>query len=276
MAAISIIRRIVVTSFIAGFAWSAQAGKIDKILSAEHRSEINQARDEFRHPEKTLKFFEIKENMSVIEIWPGAGGWYTEILAPYLKKKGTLYLADFESTNTAKYFINSRKKLRKKLDDKPEIYGAVELVEFSPSNDEPIVTPNSVDRVLTFRNAHNWYMRGGGEEKLLVAFKKFYAALKPGGMLGIVDHRLPESRKDHLQEHSGYIKQSLIIATAKKAGFQLKATSEVNANPKDTTDHPKGVWTLPPSLRLGDDKKAYYLTIGESDRMTLKFIKPKK
>lgn len=249
----------------------------DPILDAvngAHRSETNRARDAHRHPVETLSFFNIAPSMTVVEVWPGAGGWYTEILAPLLRDEGQLYLADFSAESPVEYYQQSRAKLRAKLDANKAIYENVKLVELVPGSDTPIVTPGTADRVLTFRNAHNWYMRGGGEKNLTSVFKQFYTALKPGGLLGVVDHELPEERPDTDQDASGYIKRSTIISAATAAGFELVASSDINHNPKDRAEHPKGVWSLPPSLRLGEQDKAKYLEIGESNRMTLKFVKP--
>lgn len=250
-----------------------QIDTLEGIIKGSHRSEANKARDHYRHPLETLKFFELEANMKVVEIWPGSGAWYTEILAPYLKDKGQLTLADFSPNVDVPYFKKSREKLRKKLSTDTNRYGAIQFSHFHPPSELNIAPANSQDRILTFRNAHNWYMRGGKDEKLDAAMSSFYKALKPGGLLGIVDHRLPEPASDDLQDHSGYIKTSNIIAAAERAGFSLVAQSEINANKQDTANHPKGVWTLPPSLRLGEENKAHYQGIGESDRMTLKFKK---
>ncbi len=256
---------------------SSNLGHTDALqdaINSPHRSDENRARDTWRHPSETLRYFEVEEHMSVIEIWPGRGGWYTEILAPYLRDRGTLYLADFSDDMASGYVDASRKALREKLAKSPEVYDKAIFIGFNPGNDEALLEGKQVDRILTFRNAHNWYMYGGGEKNLEAAFAKLFAALKPGGILGVVDHRLPEKADDSAQENSGYIKQSTVIAAAEKAGFELAGSSEINANPKDTADYPEGVWTLPPSLRLKDQDRERYMAIGESDRMTLKFVKP--
>ncbi|MDO3383698.1 class I SAM-dependent methyltransferase [Gilvimarinus algae] len=253
--------------------WAAAADELlQNAIAGEHRTE-NSARDEYRHPGETLAFFGIEPDMTVVEVWPG-GGWYTEILAPYLRKEGTLYAAHFNPDTDIEYFKRSREAYGKKLAAAPALYDDVKISVFNPPDEYDIAPAGSADMVLTFRNAHNWYMHGGGEEKVLSAFSAFYRALKPGGVLGVVDHRLPEDRPDDYQDHSGYIKKSVLVEAAEKAGFVLEAESEINANPKDTANYEKGVWTLPPSLRLGEKSREKYQAIGESDRMTLKFVKP--
>lgn len=256
---------------------AAYAGKssLKAVLKGEHRSEAFVARDKYRNPKETLKFFGVKPKMTVVEIWPGGGGWYTEILAPYLRDKGKLYAAQFNPDSDIKYFQRGRKKFLEKIAAKPDIYDRVEVTTFDPPEHVDIAPPASADYVLTFRNVHNWYMYGSGEERLVSAFKAFYDVLKPGGLLGVVEHRLPASRPLSDQDKSGYMRQDYVIQIAEKVGFKLVDESEINANPKDTADHPKGVWTLPPSLRLKDKDRERYVAIGESDRMTLKFKKPK-
>lgn len=251
-------------------AGAAQADTLKKAIEGEQRTPEYAARDKYRHPAETLAFFQVKPEMTVVEIWPG-GGWYTEILAPALKEEGTFYAAHFPKDTEVGYFKRSREGFEKLLKKEKDTYGAVKLTEFAPGGDSEIAPAGSADAVLTFRNVHNW-MRGNNEQ---AAFKTFYKALKPGGVLGVVEHRAKPgtSREDMMK--SGYMTQEYVIDLAKKAGFELEETSEINANPKDTADHPKGVWTLPPSLRLGDEDKDKYLAIGESDRMTLRFRKPK-
>lgn len=249
--------------------------ELSHILESKHREESS-LRDVYRNPQATLEFFRLKENMTVVEIWPGAKGWYTEILAPFLKEKGQLYAAHFNEDSSSEFFRNARKSFAEKLAASPELYSKVKLTSFNPPNYIDIAPENSADLVLTFRNIHNWYMRGGGDERVLAAFKAFYKTLKPGGMLGVVEHRLADSRGLNEQEASGYMRQDYVMNMAKQAGFSFIEESEENRNLKDTSDHPKGVWTLPPSLRMGEENKAHYLAIGESDRMTLLFQKPNK
>jgi predicted methyltransferase len=238
--------------------------QLEQAIAGEHRSEKNKARDEFRHPKETLAFFGFKPSMTVVEITPG-GGWYTEILAPALKGKGKLYGAHYPDTGEDNYYSNSRKKLVEKLASDP-VFSEVELTNFIPREESELAPAGTADLVLTFRNLHNW--RDAGVEQ---AFKDAYKALKKGGVLGVVEHRLPKGVDAKVA--MGYVSQEKTIAQAKAAGFTLAASSEINANAKDMAVYPKGVWTLPPVLRLGEQDKAKYMAIGESDRMTLKFVK---
>ncbi|WP_017444464.1 class I SAM-dependent methyltransferase [Gayadomonas joobiniege] len=237
------------------------------------RTAQNIARDQARHPHQTLAFFELKHSDTVVEVWPG-GGWYTEILAAKLHPHGKLYTAHFPTDLDNAFFKRMREQFADKLQTSP-VYKNVTLTSFHPASQSPIAPDNSVDKVFTFRNLHNWYMYNG-DEAAVAAFKQFYKALKPGGVLGVVDHRLPEhlEQKSHIK--SGYIKMSLAISWALQAGFVLEASSEINANTKDTADHASGVWTLPPTLRglKTAAEKEKYQNIGESDRFTLKFRKP--
>lgn len=235
------------------------------------RSADNLSRDRHRHPIETLTFFKVEPNMTVVEIWPG-GGWYTEILAPYLKDQGKLYAAHFPQSETREYYVNSRASFMERVAKDPA-FSDITVTEFAPMEDSEIAPAGSADRVLTFRNLHNWYMNAG-EEGVEAAFATFYKALKPGGMLGVVDHRLPENRPNTHMDSSGYMKQSLAVKAAEAVGFELVKSSDINANPDDTADHPRGVWTLPPTLGLGEQDRERYQGIGESDRFTLKFKKP--
>lgn len=242
-------------------------------LAAEHssRSPANIQRDQYRHPVETLSFFEVTPTSTVVEISPG-GGWYTEILAPLLAAHGKLYAAHFPSNTTSAYYNRNRAVFIEKLAANP-IYNRVVLTEFAVNNTTEIAPAGSADTVLTFRNLHNWYNENG-DAALLAAFKQFYTALKPGGVLGVVEHSLPDAQKDSDWLKSGYVPEQLAIKLAEQAGFVLEAKSDINANPKDTADYEHGVWTLPPSLRLKEQDRAKYLAIGESNRMTLKFRKP--
>ena len=236
---------------------------------APTRSAANIARDAHRHPAETLAFFGVKPTDRVVEIWP-FGGWYTEILAPYLAKGGHLIAAAAPG--------NYGEQTTRKLDSDPAAYGKVARAGFPAMFGGPQVAPGSVDVVLTFRNIHNWRMGWNAPDKAdysEAAFRQIFAMLKPGGVLGIEDHRLPETMDTAKERTSGYIKVSTVRALAEKAGFRFAGSSEVNANPRDTHDYPKGVWTLPPSYAEGDADRARYTAIGESDRMTLKFVKPK-
>lgn len=228
------------------------------------RKESNRARDRYRHPQETLAFFGIRPDQTVVEIAP-SGGWYTEILAPLLREKG-VYYGTIPSSGTY------REATEKLIASDPARFDKVRLTIFEFGKPSEIAPAGSADMVLTFRNVHNMIM--ASDAAAATAFADFYKALKPGGVLGIVDHRLPEDRDTALEKTSGYIKRSTIMRLAQAAGFKLAGESEVNANPKDSADWPKGVWTLPPTLRQGDADRAKYLAIGESDRMTLKFVKP--
>jgi len=254
-----------------GLAMPASAVELDTVIDAEHRQE-SAKRDEYRHPQATLDFFEIKPDMTVVEIWPGGSGWYTEILAPYLRDAGTLYTAHV-NPKAGDYYKKSRAQFEKKLTSEPERYDHVKITTFDPPKLIDIAPEGSADRVLTFRNIHNWYQKGGGDERVLAAFQAFYKVLKPGGMLGVVEHRLPADQDKQSQEASGYMHQAYVVDMAKKAGFELVEASEINANPKDKANHPDGVWSLPPGLRAGEKNRDKYQAIGESDRMTLKFKK---
>ncbi|MEK6638682.1 MAG: methyltransferase type 11 [Pseudomonadota bacterium] len=234
-------------------------------VAAPHRSDINKARDKYRNPVGTLAFFGVKPTDNVVELYPG-GGWYTEILAPYLGAKG--------SYTVASPVGRGADSIAKKLDGDSALYGKVKRANFPIKDAGTPVAPGSADVALTFRNVHNW--RFGGTDAAQTAFNQIYAMLKPGGVLGIVEHRLPESMDSALEEKSGYMKKSSVIGFATKAGFKLVGESDINANPKDTHAWPDGVWTLPPVYRLGDKDREKYAAIGESDRMTLKFVKPKK
>lgn len=246
-----------------------QADQLTDAVNAEHRTASFSARDRFRHPEETLRFMGIKPDMSVVEIWP-AGGWWSEILAPYLAEQGTYYAAHFPAVSPIAFHGRSRSKYEAKLAEKPEIYGKVKVTTFYPPEEAEIAPDGSADAVLTFRNVHNW-IRFNYEQK---AFDTFYKALKPGGILGVVEHRAhPEFSREQMDK-TGYVTEAYTIALAEKAGFVLERHSEVNANPKDTKDHPKGVWTLPPTFALKDQDKEKYQAIGESDRFTLVFKKP--
>lgn len=242
---------------------------LDSINGAQ-RSEQHKARDTARHPQQTLAFFGVSANATVLEIWPGKG-WYTEILAPYLKQGGGQFIAaGFPLHVGPQWRRNMQQEFQDYLGKKPAYYDAVKLVEVGPPSFWSLGKDNSVDTVLTFRNVHNW-VKGGYEKEM---FQAMYQVLKTGGVLGVVDHRAKANTDIEVMKKSGYMTEQLVIKLAEEVGFVLASTSEINANAKDTKNHPKGVWTLPPTLRLGDENKEQYVAIGESDRMTLKFIKP--
>jgi len=242
---------------------------IQQAINGDHRSELNKSRDQYRHPLQTLTFFEVEPSMTVVEIWPGGTGWYTEILAPLLKENGTFYAAHYSAHSGIPYFTKNLNKFNNKINANPEVYGKTIVSTLQPPKSIKIAPNNSVDRVLTFRNVHNWMKNGQAE----IIFKAMFDVLKVGGILGVVEHRALAGSTQDPKALSGYVTEAYVIDLAEKAGFTLVAKSEINANPKDTTLHPKGVWTLPPSLRLKQQDREKYLAIGESDRMTLKFVK---
>jgi predicted methyltransferase len=244
------------------------ADQLDAILAGAWRSDANKARDVFRHPKETLTFFGVRPGVSVVEITPG-GGWYTEILAPLLKADGA-YVAAIAADTSSEYAKRGNEKFRAKLAEDGERYSDVKFAEFDPKAPS-LGMDGSLDFVLTFRNVHNWV--GGGNAPAM--FQAFFKTLKPGGVLGVVEHRAAAGADLAAGEKSGYLPTDFVVKLATDAGFELVEQSEINANPKDTKDYEKGVWTLPPSLALGDVDRDKYLAIGESDRMTLKFVKPK-
>lgn len=247
---------------------------MDGVIAGEWRTEQS-ARDVYRNPKETLAFFGLKPGDKVIEIFPG-GGWYTGVIAPYIHQTGGDYVATMFEASMGERYVNSNKRFLTKFSDN-EIFGEINVVPFGAKSGA--MADGDADMILSFRNVHSW-MGGGYADK---AFADFYAALKPGGVLGIVEHRLPESAEQDPKASTGYVQVSYTKALAKEAGFEFVGASEVNANPKDTADHPFGVWTLPPSSRkaargkemASDFDAAKYLAIGESDRYTLKFRKPK-
>jgi predicted methyltransferase len=236
-------------------------------LAAPHRTASNIARDEFRHPIETLAFFGIGDHSTVVEILPGSGGYYMEILAPYLKEKGR-YIAANRDELAAPQYLADHQKLLARLKAEPRLYEKVLVTQFNADRHE-IAPPGSADFVLTFRNLHNWLERNEVEE----ALRAFHRALRPGGVLGVVDHRGRMDLTQEAQMKNGYVRADYAVAVIEKAGFKLIGASEINANPKDTKDHPEGVWTLPPTYRLKDKDRAKYAAIGESDRFTLKFVR---
>jgi predicted methyltransferase len=243
------------------------ASQLDAVLAGSWRSATNKARDVYRHPKATLQFFGLQPDQTVIEITPGAG-WYSEVLAPLLRDNGHYIAAVTDNNAEAKQDVAA---LRAKFAADPTEYAKAGIATFNPQ--APVFGPaGSADMVLTFRNVHNWAMAGTAQ----AMFKAFYAVLKPGGVLGVVDHRAAPGATLDSVKSSGYLPTDYIIKLATDAGFKLDGQSEVNANPKDTKDYPKGVWTLPPTLTLGDQDRAKYLAIGESDRMTLRFVKAAK
>ena len=264
--------RLFFTLAIATSSAIVAADPIADAVGNENRTGQERLRDEFRHPIQTLRFLGIEPDMKIAEIWPG-GGWYTNILAPLVADEGKLYAAHFYvDENSGNFFRNSRKGFEDKVKNYAP-YSRVEMTSFNQNDTSVEIAPEgSLDAVLTFRNVHNWYMRGD-DQGVANAFAVFHKALKQGGVLGVIEHRMPENFDMREKKNSGYVKQSYVIDMAQRAGFELVATSELNANANDTADHPSGVWTLAPRYRLGDKDKAKYQAIGESDRMTLKFVK---
>jgi len=242
---------------------------IDEASNGAHRSQAYKDRNGYRHPRQTLLFFGLKADMAVVEITPG-GGWYTEVLAPVLRDEGIYYAATYRITeNSPEFFRRMDANYRAKLESAPDVYGKVKHVHFDPSAPE-FAPPGSADMVLTFRNVHNWAKSRTAE----MMFRGFAEALKPGGVLGVVEHRAKPGTSFERQITSGYMTEDYVITIATNAGFRLVATSEINANAEDTADHPGGVWNLPPNLRNVPEADIPKMrAIGESDRMTLKFVK---
>jgi predicted methyltransferase len=257
------------------YAQAVDVGRaLDAALAGQHRSAANKARDRYRHPKETLEFFGLRPDMTVVEIWPG-GGWYTEILAPVLRDRGKLYAALYGSAPPFPYQAREMESFSAKLLSAPAIYDRVTITALGFANELEIAPPSSADLVVTFRNVHNWFQEGYGPPNAAeLALKAIFTALKPNGVLGVVDHRWPDPATEDPRSRNGYVSEQRIIALAEAAGFELAGRSDINRNPLDTHDHPEGVWTLPPDLALGERDRDKYLAIGESDRLTLKFVKP--
>lgn len=245
----------------------AQAPDLNSILAGPQRTDVERARDQYRHPGETIAFFGITPRMTVVEITPG-NGWYTAVLAPLLKDGGQYVGAvrDEALPGQPAYVARGNAAIEQRMTEFPESFGGAKLLRFDPAA-PAFGEAASADAVLTFRNAHNWI----GDNNADAYFRAFFDVLKPGGTLGVVDHRTLGAATDG---KSGYVTEQQVIDLAAAAGFRLVEKSEVNANPKDDREHPKGVWTLPPTFALGDTDKDTYAAIGESDRMTLKFVKP--
>ena len=237
------------------------------LLGGAHRSRDNVVRDPWRHPAETLAFFGVRPDSTVVEILPGSRGYYMEILAPWLRESGLYVVAGRDETAPPAYLADHAKLLGRLAAD-PARYGRVRVTKFNADRHD-VAPPGSAAFVLTFRNLHNWMERNEAEASL----RAFHRALKPGGVLGVVDHRGRTDLSQDAQMKSGYVRQDFAIALIERAGFRLAGRSEVNANPLDTKDHPEGVWTLRPTFRMKDQDRAKYASIGESDRFTLKFAK---
>lgn len=242
---------------------------LEEALGGSHRSEENRQRDVHRHPRETLEFFGLKTDMTVLEVEPGADGWFSEILAPVLRDHGRYVVTNFDVNGPEKSPLTRvAQAFQAKLAAHPEVYGKVEVLTLTEAYD--LGEPNSVDMVVTFRNSHLW-KQDKIEDRVYAAM---FEVLKPGGVLGIEQHRACAGDSAARTYTSGYLPQPYVIERIEKAGFVFEAESHVNANSWDTRDHPKGVWTLPPSFALGEKDREKYAKIGESDRMTLRFRKP--
>ncbi len=282
---IALVAAVVAVAPTAGRAAAAKPAKPDPVLvqvvAGDWRSETDKSRDQYRHPVEALTFWGLAPGMTILEVQPG-GGWWTEILAPYAKRTGgKLYVtaADLANPALSEASRKGRADFEARFASKPDLYGRIDFVNWGPKS-APL-PKDTFDFILTARSVHNWMSSPGWIEKV---FGDFYGALKPGGILAVEEHRANPGPQDP-KATSGYVTEAFVIEQAEKAGFKLVAKSEINANAKDTKDHPFGVWTLPPALRstpVGstqpDDPNfdhSKYLAIGESDRMTLKFVKPK-
>jgi predicted methyltransferase len=260
---------LLASALLAGPAAAHDHDALAKAIAGEHRAEANSSRDGARHPQETLEFFGFGQGLTVVEVSPG-GGWYTEILAPALRGHGKLVAAHFPEDATSAYQQRVRGEFLAKIAAEPGIYDEVEVFGYKAGSANALGAPGSADLVVTFRNMHGLYGQGTLDAFLADAF----AVLKSGGTLGIVQHRAPAGADPEAGKESGYLPQAWLVEQVEAAGFRLEASSEINANPRDTADHPGGVWALPPTLRHGEEDREKYVAIGESDRMTLRFIKP--
>jgi predicted methyltransferase len=278
MELMNIVRGLWIVSFLVLLSACAATGTsrlgtaqaLDRVLAGDYRSQANRQRDVYRHPKETLLFFGVRPESTVVEVWPGSAGWYTEIIAPLVRAEGKYYAAQFQPDPKSKYITDNLKAFNDKLASRPDLYRKVIVTSLGPTAFD-IAPPGTADIVVTFRNLHNWMARGYAPQ----AIAAMYRALKPGGVLGVVEHRGNPAVPQDPQAKSGYVNEEYAIRMIEEAGFKLVAKSEINANPRDTKDYEQGVWTLPPTFRLGDKDRERYTTIGESDRFTLKFEKPK-
>ena len=257
--------------FSAAGAIAAEDTALKAAIAAPSRTPANVERDVYRHPYETLTFFGIKPTMTVVELAPG-GGWYTEILAPYLREHGKLIAAGNDLASPQADERKSAERFLARMNANPAVYNKVAMGVFEPPRKYEFAPAGSVDLVLTFRNVHNWMETGPDNLKTL--FGSVYTSLKKGGVFGVVEHRLPVSKVQDKDASSGYMHEKYVIGLAEAAGFKLADKSEINANPKDNAEHKNGVWALPPTYINKDQDRATYQAIGESDRMTLKFVKP--
>lgn len=246
----------------------ADLAKLKSVVNGDHRSAGNKARDKYRHPVETLAFFGIRRNMTVVELWP-FGGWYTEIIAPYVKGTGTYYAAAMDPASDKREDKKYNAELKTLLEAHPDLYSEVKWSVLAPGK-YALAPDGSADLVVTFRNIHNWTWDGIDKDVFAAAFR----ALKPGGILGVVEHRSNDPKFEPKKSGQAYVGEDYAIGLIESAGFKLVGRSNINSNPKDTKDYPQGVWSLPPSYAEGDKDRAKYAAIGESDRFTLKFVKP--
>ncbi|WP_164707880.1 class I SAM-dependent methyltransferase [Paraburkholderia phosphatilytica] len=256
---------------LAGCASPPPSASMDEALAGPQRTGKERARDVYRHPAQTLAFFDLEPGQHVLEIAPG-GGWYTAILAPYLHDQGELVEAEYASTDdSARAEEQSMDAaLSKRLAATPKVYGNVIVGTLRAGRFSGFDARGQFDRVLTFRNIHNWMKDGELDDNL----RAFYTALKHGGVLGVEEHRANPGTSVQQMIDTGYVTEAYVVEHARAAGFVLAASSEINANPRDTKDYPHGVWSLPPTYQGGDTDRARFAAIGESDRMTLRFVKP--
>ncbi len=248
---------------------NAAESKLRTALASPVRNDKERVRDVYRHPVETLTFMGLRDDATVVELFPG-GGYYTSILAPVLAERGKLIVTYIADKDPKVETAQNNHDLFGRFDKNPEVFGKVGKQLIAPPSNVGLGAPGSADFVLTFRNIHNWIDDGYAETVFAEAFK----VLKPGGVLGVEEHRGRPGMSIEAIKKTGYVPESVVQHLAEQAGFRLAARSEINANPKDDTNHPKGVWSLPPSLLGGDVDRDKYLAIGESDRMTLKFVKP--
>ncbi|MGA0602143.1 class I SAM-dependent methyltransferase [Caulobacter sp. KR2-114] len=248
--------------------------RLQAAIDDPRRKPADRARDAFRHPAQTLTFWGLKPGMTVIDVNPGTG-WWTDILAPYLAATHGRYIAagaDLANPKLSDAARQGRAAFEAKYADKA-VYGDVTVAGFGRVSG-PLAPPGTVDLVIVSRETHNW-----ADGFIQKAFADFHAALKPSGLMGVEDHRAPDGADP--KAGTGYVSEAWVIDQAKMAGFRLDGRSEVNANPKDTKDHPFGVWTLPPTRQSAPNGQpanpafdhSKYDAIGESDRMTLRFVR---
>lgn len=248
--------------------------RLKEIADSDFRSEKNRQRNQYRNPAETLDFFGIKPDMNVLELWP-VKGWYTEILGPYLADSGSLTVANFSKLYADKdrrkaFWSKIAVEYKRRLIQHSDYLGPIKEIEFDPELNPTFGEPETFDMVLEFRSAHVWDKDG----YLNQVFQEVFSVLKPGGIFGVVEHRADSFSEISSHAMDGYMDENYLISVAQKIGFELEARSGINANPKDLKNYPRGVFCLPPVLAMGERDKEMYLQIGESDRMTLKFVKP--